>query len=218
VKKIYILILLITLAFGGIAHAEDVYCGDYNGKPVYVRVESISKNAVKSDNEFKVYVTDDTVSVYNKFSYYYKAHLIIEDNLYEVLFSDERGSAFGVTKLLKGHDIERIYNMNLNFALNTVINYYNPDNFRANNDYMNKFKAKKDAEYNEPYMAQRYRSIMPLNISQYQTYKNYPSMKGNLASAIDNIKSKCKYFSREELIELAGEDTDLQKIMLGPAE
>ncbi len=82
-RKILFLAFFMILCFGSSVSAEDVYCGDYQGKPVYLRTESINHHLIKDDGTYNVYTDENSVSIYQKYDKYYLAHILFNGNLYE---------------------------------------------------------------------------------------------------------------------------------------
>ncbi|TWH49592.1 hypothetical protein [Sporomusa sp. KB1] len=230
-KKIVLMFWL--LIFSIPAFAADVYCGDYQGHPVYLRTESITKNTVASTNTFTVFQDEKSISVFPEYSHYYEAHLITENQLYRVLFSESLKESFLVEKILNGYNKETMHDMDLNFVYNAVVESYTPETQKANAEYSRNFSNQK---YSEQYDAKRKLELvqeLEIEISMYrhnkekvhpemssyksnQAHKGYTRFPSPTSEELDQkyykefaedhkneILRLSKFFSTDELIQIA---------------
>lgn len=125
-KRIMFFLVLFLLPFT--AYAEDVYCGDYNGKPAYVDIDSIERS-ISSTGFWEI--TD--TGIYPEYSHSYSANIYADGLWYKVHFSIERGDAYSVWILdeKKKSTHEPIYTLNFDFAFDTVEEYYPEANRRS---------------------------------------------------------------------------------------
>ena len=120
-RTLYFLLILATLA--GTAYAEDIYAGEFNGKPAYVELESIDKMVGKTGN----YVLDDD-GISPTYWHAYKANVYADDVWYQVYTSTRLHKINSINILGKDKKITGTMvspeNLNLDFAWQTINENY----------------------------------------------------------------------------------------------
>jgi len=242
VKKIFIVICLLFSPI--VAHAEDVYCGDYNGKPAYVDIDSIEKDSHRTG------VWEITnYGIYPQFSDSYSANINADGLWYKVNFSIQRQASYSVWILDKNKKNLHtpINTIKFDFAFQTVQEYYPEANRRSeaiakkkleeadikaienakiHNNALEEGINLDDPKYKTGYVTlpYKYQTKLELNASLTNAIMKY-TMAYNIAPAPKNItpelrslalevKSICEFFTKEELIKYAGSDIEMQKALL----
>ena len=240
-KKILLVICL--LFFPVIAHAEDIYCGDYNGKPAYVDIDSIEKSSSRTG-----YWEIKTYGIYPERSHSYSANINADGLWYKVLFSIERQNSYSVWILDKNKKNMHlpINTLNFDFAFQTIQDYYPEANRRSEaaarkkleemdrksiedakrrNDAAEEGINLEDPKYNTGYVSLPYKyqtkiqltaSLTNAVIKFSQAYNIAPKPKDTpeLRSMALEVKSICEFFTKDELIAFAGTNKDLEKALL----
>lgn len=148
-KRLFLIVCLFILP--GIVHAEDIYCGDFNGKPAYVELESIELKAIKTNDYV---ISEDGVA--RKYYHVYSANIYADDLWYKVLFNRDRGTSFSVSILdkYKKDTMNYVYTIKFDFAFETVKDNLNEANRRRSEEARkslessdrSKIEAAKDAD------------------------------------------------------------------------
>ena len=125
-KKILIVICLLFLP--EVAHAEDIYCGDYNGKPAYLDVDSIEKSSTRTGT----WIVDDS-GAYPERSYSYTANINADGLWYKVHFSAKNHNSYlaWILDKNKKNTHESVNTIKFDFAFPTVQEYYPEANRRS---------------------------------------------------------------------------------------
>lgn len=126
-----LMVILLYLCFMPIlAHAEDIYCGDFNGLPAYVELESIDRTVIRSG-----YWEITSDGIYPQYYRNYVANIYADSLWYKVYFSIEsqRTVSVWIYDKYKKNAFTPISTINFDFAYPTVEEYY-PEATQIRND------------------------------------------------------------------------------------
>jgi hypothetical protein len=119
-KKI-LWLLVLSFLLSPACFAEDVYCGDYEGKPAYLEVESITSTSIRSGDWI---ATED--GIFPRYYHNFTANVLLDGVWYQVNFSKDHENTTNVMILdkYKKKTYKYIYTINFDFAYSTVAEYY----------------------------------------------------------------------------------------------
>lgn len=242
-KKI-IFAFMILLTFTSVAFAEDIYCGEFNGKPAYVDLESIQKHSRRTG------VWEVTNSgIWPERSYSYSANIYADGLWYEVHFVESTKSSSSAWILDKNKKSTHtpVDTIDFDFAFRTVQQHY-PEANRRNEARYKKINEERDRknieeakkkydtseakiDTNDPKQKTGYAPIpykdqtktqlsasLTNAITKYvQAYNAAPEQKNitpEMRSAGLEVKAICEFFTKDELIVFANGDIEMQKALL----
>ncbi len=240
-KKL-LLTALFLLIFSSVVFAEDIYCGDFNGKPAYLDIDSIQRHSQRTG----VWEVTDS-GVWPERFYSYSANIFADGLWYNVHFveSTKRSSSAWILDKNKKSTHTPVNTLNFDFAFNKVLEYYPEANRRseaaakkrleemdrkkieeAKKIYnTNESKINSDARKNSvaiPYKDQTKPQLtvaLTNAITKYvQAYNAAPEPKNitpEMQAAGLEVKAICEFFTKEELISFAGANIELRKALLG---
>lgn len=130
--KKMLIALLIALSFCSISAAEDIYCGDFNGNPAYVELESIESSSRRTG----FWVVKE-YGVYPEYSKSYSANIFADGLWYKVNFVESTRSSSSATILDKNKKSTGnfVTTVKFDFAYQTVIDNYPEANRRSEEKY-----------------------------------------------------------------------------------
>lgn len=216
-------------------YAEDVYCGEYNGKPAYVDINSIEKSSSRTG---MWEITNH--GIYPEYSDSYSANINADGLWYKVLFNIKTQTSYSAWILNKNkkNTGTPINTVNFDFAYQTIHVSYPEANRRSEAAARKKLEeidrqriedAKRnyttetiaDEGISIPYEYQTKEQLIASltdAITKYvQTYNAAPDPKNitnEMSAAAIKVKTICKFFTKDELIAYSGDNIELQKALL----
>ncbi|MDR3591599.1 MAG: hypothetical protein P4N41_18235 [Negativicutes bacterium] len=132
-RKLLLFILLLIIPTTALA--ERVYCGDFNGQPAYVDIDSISRESSKTGSWE---VTNS--GAYPEYKYSYYANIYADGLWYKVCFDVDRRKSYLAWILDKNKNStgKHVDTISFDFAFDTVEQYYPEANQRRQEFYRKK--------------------------------------------------------------------------------
>lgn len=120
-KKIIMIFFFVILFCCNLASAEEVYCGNLNGKPAYVDTESIEQTSTRSSEWIMT-----SSGIYPKYYHSYIANIFADELWYKVYFRKENGASYMVSILDKNKKdtYKYVHTLKFDFAFPVVEQYY----------------------------------------------------------------------------------------------